>query len=90
MATRSVNFAGKFLHLFWIISFHCQQASKTNNRIHRRAYIVRHIGQKAAFSLIGHAGCVQSLAQHFIHTPFLRSVRKHQNKFVTLIKLTMP
>ena len=59
---------------------------KTNDGVHGRANVVGHVGQEGALTLTGASGNGQCLSQLLLRFPVIRSIRKQQQEFLTVLK----
>ncbi len=74
-------------HLFAVVRVLCKQRRVAYNRIHRRANIVRHIGQEVALCRVCVFGNREQLIEPVVHLPLFGAVGEHGNYSVLAVDL---
>ena len=79
VATRGEGFGQIVLHPFLIVDIADRKGGKADDRIHRCANIVRHIGQEGALGAAGGFGGRNRLRKRLIDLPVSRAVGHHED-----------
>ena len=79
MAARGEGFGQIVLHPFLIVDIADRKGGKADDRIHRCADIVRHIGQEGALGAAGGFGGRNRLGKRLIDLPISRAVGHHED-----------
>ena len=79
VAARGEGFGQIVLHSFLIVDIADRKGGKADDRIHRCADIVRHIGQEGALGAAGGFGGRNRLGKRLIDLPVSRAIRHHED-----------